>query len=873
MIFRWQLGNVGHFLVSRFRSVENVFFDSEIEQMGPSATVRPLIQHSPEMKWYDYGDPERADQLTSDLNYLNDIEKQAEILLKRDCELQWQMQNKKNTTETAWLNTVLTRGTANDKTTAMQVLTQRHPVHSLAHVAALVNTVARKSTREAFSLLGLLKDLFINELLPPKRKLIPFAARPVDKVNLLSLDKDFNLKKKLILWKFEADLKAVYEKFIAAIERLAGENIEKLSIMSCRHALELLIARAEQEQKLLSLLINKLGHPNKALATRVCGYLLQLTRKQPIMRHVVVKEVERLIYRKNISCSTQLHAISFLSQMDLHGCDSTVISTLLNIYIGLFRMLVLNGKMDDKILNAVLLATNRAFACAKGNVDNLIKEIDTLYKILHQSNFSTALQTLKLLYQLLTTSEGISDRFYAALYRRILDIQHSKNVDRQLFSLLYRALSSDAIEYRVIAFIKRLLQISLCRNAPFAAAALILISRLIEKRPSLLITKKDADLTKFNERYVKAEVVDDDEEVYYDYDSSTETLNNEIPINSACESNKKVLNDVKPCKKTAFGWMHKNNIVVRSSATTYDPMVRNPLFSRADKSIAAELTLLSTHYHPSVAVFASNLLHGISIRYDSDPLLDFTQMHFLDRFVFRNPKTKDTNEKVMRRKVYNPQGVRKLRVISKEYAAKNRSEIPIDERFLHRFVSVKMQVKEENENHAVRDDDDDIESVNSDEFNMLLNHFEPGERREVFDVDFTQEFSVEKKEVKGRKRPLENDSDEEEDNTENGNMMGVDEELEDWSEDVEEESKADEEESNTEEEEGSSSENEFVERTKETYDSDDSDDLAQQLNYAEDAAISADKFTAMLEEESYPSKNESKGKIRKINRFKKRRNR
>lgn len=64
------------------------------------------------------------------------------------------MQNKKNMTETAWLNTVLTRGTASDKVTAMQILTQRHPVHSLAYVAALVNTVAKKNTREAFSVLG-----------------------------------------------------------------------------------------------------------------------------------------------------------------------------------------------------------------------------------------------------------------------------------------------------------------------------------------------------------------------------------------------------------------------------------------------------------------------------------------------------------------------------------------------------------------------------------------------------------------------------------------------------------------------------------------------------------------------------------------------
>ncbi|EFO27198.1 CBF/Mak21 family protein [Loa loa] len=839
--------------------------------MTSIATAGPIVRHSPETKWYDYGDLECAEQLTSNFNYLNSIEEQAEILLKRDCELQWQMQSKKNMTETAWLSTILTRGTANDKVTAMQILTQRHPVHSLPHVAALVNTVAKKNTREAFSVLGLLKDLFINELLPPTRKLIPFAARPVDKINLSSLDKDFNLKKKLILWKFESDLKAVYEKFIVAIERLAGENIEKLGILSCRYALELLIARAEQEQNLLSLLINKLGHPNKTLATRVCGYLLQLTRKQPLMRHIVVKEVERLIYRKNISCCTQLHAVSFLSQMNLHGCDPTLASTLLNIYIGLFRMLVLNKKMDDKILNVLLLATNRAFSFAKGDVDKLIKEIDTLYKILHQSNFSTALQTLKLLYQLLIASEGISDRFYAALYRRILDLQHGTNVDRPLFSLLYRALSSDVVEHRVIAFIKRLLQLSLCRNASFAAATLILISRLTERRPSLLIIKKAADVTKFS-KDMKAEVIDDDEEVYHDFDPATEAVTTEIPVISAFESNEKLISDIKPCEKKLFGWMHKNNIVVRSDATTYDPVVRNPLFSRADKSIAAELILLTMHYHPSVAVFASNLLNGISIRYDSDPLLDFTQMRFLDRFVFRNPKIKNTNEKVMRRKVYDPHGVRKLPVISKEYAAKSRNEIPIDERFLHRYASMKMRMREENEGEAVHDDDD-IESINSDEFNMLLDRFEPGERREVFDVDFSQEFSAEKrkqkKEVRGRKRPLENDTDEdEEDDMEKENMMDVDEdeELEEWSEkDIKEESNILEEEE--------SSRDEFVEPTKGTYDSDDSDDFTQQFSYVEDAAISADKFTAMLEEENDSQKKESKRKIKKIHGFKERKDR
>ncbi|MCP9264564.1 hypothetical protein DINM_022676 [Dirofilaria immitis] len=758
--------------------------------MISKAAGGPLVRHSPEAKWYDYGDLE--------------------------------LQSKKNTIETAWLSTVLIRGTASDKVTAMQIMTQRDPVHSLAYVASLVNIVAKKNTREAFSVLSLLKDLFINELLPPKRKLITFAARPVDKINLLSLDKDFDLKRKLILWKFESDLKAIYEKFVAAIERLAGENIEKLGILSCRCAMELLISRAEQEQ---------------------------LTRKQPLMRLIVVKEVERLIYRKleyfmlyTASCNL------ILSQMNLHGCDPTLASTLLNIYVGLFR-----------IDSAANLSDVHDVKGSQSDVDKLMKEIDILYKILHQSNFSTAVQTLKLLYQLLTTSEGISDRFYSALYRRILNLQHGTNVDRQLFSLLYRALSSDTAEYRVAAFIKRLLQLSLCRNAPFAAATLILISRLIENRPSLLITKKAANvnnwLAKFNK---ETEFVGGNEEVYYDYDSFIETINTEVSITSTFESSEEVANDVKPCEKQAFGWMHKNNIVVRNNALVYDPMVRNPLFARADKSIAAELTLLSMHYHPSVAVFASNLLKGISVRYDGDPLLDFTQIRFLDRFVFRNPKTNDMNEKNMRCKVYDSHSVRKLPVMSKEYAAKSRNEIPTDERFLHRFASMKMRMKKENENEVIHEDDD-IESVNSDEFNMLLK-----EEKE--------------KEMEGRKQSLENDADD----IRKRDVMDVDEdeEFEDWSEDDIEVQII----SSLRNEvdfkgrirycgrkNGESSESEFAEETQEKYDSDDSDDFVKQFSYVEDAAISADKFTTMLEEENESERKESKRKTKKVCGFKKRR--
>lgn len=69
---------------------------------------------------------------------------------------------------------------------------------------------------------------------------------------------------------------------------------------------------------------------------------------------------------RNISCSAQLHAISFLSQINLHDTDSSLAASLLNIYIGLFRILISAKEMNNKVLNALLFATNRAFPYAKG---------------------------------------------------------------------------------------------------------------------------------------------------------------------------------------------------------------------------------------------------------------------------------------------------------------------------------------------------------------------------------------------------------------------------------------------------------------------------------------------------------------------------
>lgn len=66
----------------------------------------------------------------------------------------------------------------------------------------------------------------------------------------------------------------------------------------------------------------------------------------------------------------------------------------------------------------------------------------------------------------------------------------------------------------------------------------------------------------------------------------------------------------------------------------YDPTKREPLYAGAERVGLWELRELASHYHPTVAKFAQEILAGKEVRYDSDPILDFAFSAFLDRFVY-----------------------------------------------------------------------------------------------------------------------------------------------------------------------------------------------------------------------------------------------
>ena len=73
----------------------------------------------------------------------------------------------------------------------------------------------------------------------------------------------------------------------------------------------------------------------------------------------------------------------------------------------------------------------------------------------------------------------------------------------------------------------------------------------------------------------------------------------------------------------------------------YDPRKRDPKFANAEHAKPWALLVLSKHYHPTVQAFTEQLLSGNNeIVYDGDPLRDFTDLAFLEKFVYRKPKQK-----------------------------------------------------------------------------------------------------------------------------------------------------------------------------------------------------------------------------------------
>ncbi|BFZ57616.1 RNA-binding ribosome biosynthesis protein mak21 [Savitreella phatthalungensis] len=520
-------------------------------------------------------------------------------LLERENETYAKVQR---STSRQFLSTIMKSGTLPDRISALTLVVTESPIHAIKTLETLLSMCRKKSRNEAVSTIAAVKDLMQGTLLPD-RKLIPFKERT-------SHSKASD--RHLIIWAFEDMLKSLYFDLLGVIEGLSIDPLPFPRNHMVRYVYDLLKDKPEQEANLLRLLVNKLGDKDSKIASKASHFILQLQQAHPMMKAIIVREVESFLFRPQTTSTAQYYSVITLNQTILSMKEQDVANQLVEIYFTFFSKLAKapaqetvapidtrtnrKGKKaaakavqtqteDDaqasKMLSAVLTGINRAFPFSALDKSVFAKHLDALYRITHDANLNTAIQALILLNQVAQSDKTTADRFYRTLYDSLFDNRLITSSKQALYlNTFVKALKNDTDAARVKAFAKRLVQSMTLHQPSFICAAFYLLGE-VETVHSLrgLLT---------------GEVADGDEEVKEE--------------------------DSKP--------------------TVYDPRQRDPRFARAAGFY--ELSPFLRHYHPAVCMFAEAFMQRKKMPGKPDLSLH-TLSHFLDRFVYRNAKTKATD--------------------------------------------------------------------------------------------------------------------------------------------------------------------------------------------------------------------------------------
>lgn len=572
-----------------------------------------------------------------------------------------------------FMSTIMSSGTWNDRVSALTLAVQESPLHTMKALEDLIG-MAGKRTREQALLgaMGAVKDLFCQGvILPSDRKLRVFNKQPELWAAFQGVTSwaDYEAlpgqltNKHLITWAYEDWLKKQYFEILKLLESWCNDTVEHAKLRAVTYVYELLKEKPEQEENLLRLLVNKLGDTSKKVASRASYLLLQLENSHPSMKTIIINNIEtEILFRPGQNSHAKYYAVITLNQTILQTSAPDVANKLLDVYFSLFVSSLNRSRqnkpaesteegkvaadpelsrkrkrlshaeevnkaeqeLEDKIIAQVLSGINRAFPFTSKDSAVLEKHLDTMYRITHSANFNTSIQALLLIQQISTAHHISTDRFMRTLYESLLDPRLIRSSKQTMYlNLLYRALKSDVSIRRVKAFIKRLLQVITLHDPGFVCSVLYLIVELQNIFPGV---KAMLDQPEAQD--------DDDEEVFADVPEASELADKQETSTTTTHPSR--LSNLEPLKPAA-------------PSTAYDGRKRDPEHSNADRTCLWDLPTWSHHYHPSVTVFATHLLSSSNPSSRTKPTSapppkpdpsTHTLIHFLDRFVYRNPKQK-----------------------------------------------------------------------------------------------------------------------------------------------------------------------------------------------------------------------------------------
>ncbi|KAF9236785.1 ribosome biogenesis protein [Melanogaster broomeanus] len=621
--------------------------------------------------------------------------------------------------EFTFLQNILQSGTLSDRLSALTLLVQSSPLHNTKALETLKSMAERGKGKggreESLKALRCIVDWWVGGG-APNRKLKYFRDQSLNHPN--SNDQH------LLVWYFEDWLKKYFFSVLQILETLSTDPLPYVRTQALSLIYTLLREKPEQEHNLLRLLVNKLGDGEKSICSRASYHILQLLQAHPSMKMVIVREMTSLIMRpststpaaaptptvnthirftedatapkpkskgkpdhsskKNANDHAQYYAAITFNQVVFGLGDKDVALQVIDVYFRMFEDLLGEGRTAEacevadgkdkpsdtakpkpkrkskevvgdagftevedahsKLVSAVLTGVNRALPFARLDVADasLNKHIDTLFLITHTSTFNISLQALLLIQHIASSlTSQPSTRFSDRYYRTLYSSLHDGRL----------ATSSKQAMYLNLLFKSLKADDNIERVKTF-------VRRFIQ-----VLVSGGAGGTEFvvGGLYLLGEIF------------ST------IP--------------------GLRGLLQGSSIAQEEDE--YDPRKRDPQFAHASASPLYELVPLIHHYHPTISLHARQLLGSQPITSSPDLTLN-TLSHFLDRFVYKNPrKAKPRGASAMQPAASANDGVAVKRIKGEVNAGalpneekfwkRKVADIPVDEVFFHKYFSRKNQ--------------------------------------------------------------------------------------------------------------------------------------------------------------------------------------
>lgn len=382
---------------------------------------------------------ENNDQLPKFLALTDDIYGSLKTLFssayKREIE-QYQHELAKNgiASDSKWLNSVINSGTWSDKIAALTLRIQESPFHNLEHFDLLIGIAEKKDLRVSFLAMEAIKDLLIHNFLPDRPLFTLDAYRPILSASALKIEHG------LLLW-YEDQLKQRVMRILKVLEAALNANIIHFRKQALDVLSDFLLRKPEQEQKILVLIVNKLGDHDGAVNTKVMDILKNLIKEHPAMKLVIIKEMKNFIYHPSSKIISIYHAIFLLLKIPISRKDSADIPLqLVECYISLFDKALNAGKDGSRLLSVLLKGINQTFHLLT-DVSSLNKYLKVIFKLVHTApSIAASTQALILLSYMAfstirngksgftnaaseTDAISVQNRYYTALYAKLLSDQ------------------------------------------------------------------------------------------------------------------------------------------------------------------------------------------------------------------------------------------------------------------------------------------------------------------------------------------------------------------------------------------------------------------------------------------------------------------